>query len=71
MMRVKTLCADRVCYRQLPVKMEYDTTLAEKAYALATRWDKSRGLEASTLPFSAQDLDGFSSNQTGIVSVLE
>jgi leukotriene-A4 hydrolase len=45
--------------------MKYDTTLAEKAYQLAAKWDESREAEASSLPFSSEDLQGFSSNQTG------
>ncbi|ELU40820.1 leukotriene-A4 hydrolase [Rhizoctonia solani AG-1 IA] len=49
---------------QLPAKIEYDTTLAEKAYQLAAKWDESRGVEAGSLPFSAKDLQEFSSNQT-------
>ncbi|KAG8745452.1 hypothetical protein FRC10_007995 [Ceratobasidium sp. 414] len=49
---------------ELPEKIEYDTTLAEKAYALALKWDESRGTEASALPFSAKDLQDFNSNQT-------
>ncbi|KAI0932947.1 hypothetical protein AcW1_000087 [Taiwanofungus camphoratus] len=48
----------------LPVQMEYDLTLAEQAYSLAKRWDDSRTIsDASQLPFSASDLDGFASNQ--------
>ncbi|KAF8707740.1 Leukotriene A4 hydrolase, C-terminal, partial [Rhizoctonia solani] len=49
---------------KLPAKIEYDTTLAEKAYQLAAKWDESRGVEAGSLPFSAKDLQEFSSNQT-------
>lgn len=49
---------------ELPEKIEYDTSLAEKAYALAIKWDESREKEASELGFSAKDLDGFNSNQT-------
>ncbi|CUA75782.1 leukotriene-A4 hydrolase [Rhizoctonia solani] len=49
---------------KLPVEMEYDTTLANKAYELAAKWDESRGTEVGKLPFSAKDLHGFSSNQT-------
>ncbi|KAH7334057.1 leukotriene-A4 hydrolase [Rhizoctonia solani] len=49
---------------KLPVEVEYDTTLAEKAYQLAAKWDESRGIEVGNLSFSAKDLDGFSSNQT-------
>ncbi|KAG8741670.1 hypothetical protein FRC12_015597, partial [Ceratobasidium sp. 428] len=49
---------------ELPEKILYDTTLAEKAYALAAKWDQSRETEASELPFTAKDLHGFNSNQT-------
>ncbi|CAE6493395.1 unnamed protein product [Rhizoctonia solani] len=49
---------------KLPVEIEYDTTLAEKAYQLAAKWDQSRGIEVGNLSFSAKDLDDFSSNQT-------
>ncbi|KAG8690146.1 hypothetical protein FRC11_013549 [Ceratobasidium sp. 423] len=49
---------------ELPVKMEYDTTLAEKAYQLAAKWDESRSTDVGNLPFSAKDLHDFSSNQT-------
>ncbi|CAE6490640.1 unnamed protein product [Rhizoctonia solani] len=49
---------------ELPVKMEYDTTLANKAYELAAKWDESRTAEVGDLPFSAKDLHDFSSNQT-------
>ncbi|QRV76953.1 leukotriene-A4 hydrolase [Ceratobasidium sp. AG-Ba] len=49
---------------ELPEKIDYDTSLAEKAYALAAKWDESREKDAGELPFSAQDLDGFNSNQT-------
>ena len=46
----------------LPVKMEYDTSLADKAYALAKRWDTAR--RNGTKKFDPKDLEGFSSNQT-------
>ncbi|KEP52053.1 leukotriene-A4 hydrolase [Rhizoctonia solani 123E] len=49
---------------KLPVKVEYDTTLAEEAYRLAVKWDESRGADVGSLPFSAKDLQDFSSNQT-------
>ncbi|KAH9836660.1 metalloprotease [Rhodofomes roseus] len=55
---------------ELPVKMQYDTTLAEQAYTLATKWDASRHTsDVSSLPFTESDLDGFGSNQ--IVVFLE
>ncbi|KAF9040606.1 leukotriene-A4 hydrolase [Panaeolus papilionaceus] len=53
----------------LPVKMEYDLTLAEAAWDLAARWDAARTSDPSKLRFSASDLDGFNSNQ--IVVFLE
>ena len=49
----------------LPVEPEYDTTLAEAAYALAKRWDESRSRDTSSLKFSKEDLDDFNSNQKG------
>jgi len=55
---------------QLPVKMEYDLTLAEQAYALAERWNSSRNtLDVSQLDFKESDLDGLDSNQ--IIVFLE
>ncbi|KAJ7352538.1 peptidase family M1-domain-containing protein [Mycena albidolilacea] len=55
---------------KLPVEMEYDLTLAQAAYALATRWDTSRSVtETSALDFQKSDLDSFSSTQ--IVAFLE
>ncbi|KAJ4475116.1 peptidase family M1-domain-containing protein [Lentinula lateritia] len=48
---------------ELPVKMEYDSSLAESAYKLAERWDSSRSVEISKLAFQANDLDAFSSTQ--------
>ncbi|CAA7267762.1 unnamed protein product [Cyclocybe aegerita] len=54
---------------ELPVKMEYDIRLAEKAYDLALRWDGARTLDASHLNFKETDLEGFNSNQ--IVVFLE
>ncbi|KAF7320841.1 Leuk-A4-hydro-C domain-containing protein [Mycena chlorophos] len=53
---------------ELPVKMEYDTTLAQAAYALADRWDAARdSTDLST--FTPADLDGFNANQ--IIVFLE
>ncbi|BGP27644.1 Leucyl aminopeptidase yscIV [Rhodotorula toruloides] len=56
---------------ELPVKMEYDTTLADRAYALASSWNSSRSLSPSDLAnkFSKSDLEGMSSTQ--IVLFLE
>lgn len=48
---------------ELPVKMEYDLTLAEAAYALAERWDASRKTIVSKLDFNESDLKDFDSNQ--------
>lgn len=48
---------------ELPVKMEYDLSLAETAYALAKRWDSSRGTTISQLDFNAKDLENFDTNQ--------
>lgn len=55
----------------LPVKMEYDTSLADAAYALAARWDAARRTDSSGTAnngglkqFKASDLDQFSSSQT-------
>ncbi|KAF8885226.1 leukotriene-A4 hydrolase [Gymnopilus junonius] len=54
---------------QLPVHLEYDLTLAEKAYKLAERWDAARQTEVSHLDFKESDLKDFNSNQ--IVVFLE
>ncbi|KAF5382881.1 hypothetical protein D9757_007329 [Collybiopsis confluens] len=48
---------------ELPVKMEYDSTLAESAYKLAERWDASRSSNVSQLDFKEGDLADFSSTQ--------
>ncbi|KAJ6469011.1 peptidase family M1-domain-containing protein [Mycena vitilis] len=53
---------------ELPVKMTYDTTLAQAAYALADRWDASRSTTDLT-EFKKTDLDGFNANQ--IIVFLE
>ncbi|EDR02480.1 uncharacterized protein LACBIDRAFT_253885 [Laccaria bicolor S238N-H82] len=48
----------------LPVKMEYDLTLAKKAYELADRWDAARTTEdISKLNFTESDLQDVSSTQ--------
>ncbi|KAF8584943.1 hypothetical protein K439DRAFT_1646747 [Ramaria rubella] len=49
---------------KLPVDMEYDTSLATQAYALASKWDASRHTAVSELTFTAEDLTRFNSNQT-------
>lgn len=44
--------------------MEYDTTLATRAYELAARWDASRVTsDVSELDFQESDLDELDSNQ--------
>ncbi|KAJ4485336.1 peptidase family M1-domain-containing protein [Lentinula aciculospora] len=48
---------------ELPVKMEYDSSLAESAYRLAEHWDSSRSLEILKLAFQEDDMNGFSSTQ--------
>jgi len=54
----------------LPETITYDTSLAQKAYELANKWDESRKHDdPSHLKFSESDLEGFSSNQ--IVVFLE
>ncbi|PBK87275.1 hypothetical protein ARMGADRAFT_972092 [Armillaria gallica] len=50
----------------LPVTMDYDTSLATKAYSLAERWDASRTTEVSKLDFKSDDLNDFNSNQTAV-----
>lgn len=48
----------------LPVKMEYDLTLAKRAYELADRWDAARTIEdISKLNFTELDLQDVSSTQ--------
>ncbi|KIJ45222.1 hypothetical protein M422DRAFT_59984 [Sphaerobolus stellatus SS14] len=54
---------------ELPVTLEYDTTLANQAYNLAAEWDASRKHDISTLKFSPKDLIDFNGNQ--IVVFLE
>ncbi|KAJ6569389.1 peptidase family M1-domain-containing protein [Mycena capillaripes] len=53
---------------ELPVKMHYDTTLAQAAYALADRWDISRSV-TDISEFKKEDLDEFNANQ--IIVFLE
>lgn len=52
-------------------QMEYDTTLADRAYSLASSWHSSRSLSPSDLAqkFSSADLHGWSATQ--IVLFLE
>lgn len=47
----------------LPVDMEYDTTLADAAYSLAAKWDEAR--RKGEMDFRSSDLDKFTSSQTG------
>ena len=51
---------------ELPVKMDYDLTLAETAYKLAARWDTARETDISRLDFNESDLKDFNSNQIGL-----
>ncbi|KDQ17535.1 hypothetical protein BOTBODRAFT_172006 [Botryobasidium botryosum FD-172 SS1] len=54
----------------LPVDIKYDTSLADVAYQLAEKWDKSRSTEdVSALQFGAPDIASFGSQQ--IVVFLE
>ncbi|BGP20088.1 hypothetical protein JCM10213_002662 [Rhodosporidiobolus nylandii] len=50
----------------LPVKMEYDTSLAQACYSLASRWSSARALpkEALLKQFSKDDIKDFSATQT-------
>lgn len=56
---------------ELPVKMEYDTTLAEQAFSLASRWiqviDGHNSLERAH--FTREDIKGWNANQ--VVVFLE
>lgn len=48
----------------MPVTLEFDTTLATRAYALAKRWDEARLiLDPSQLDFKEDDLREFDGNQ--------
>lgn len=55
----------------LPVKMEYDESLAQTAYELAERWDAARGVNSDTPDFKATDLDSFDSNQISGAQVIQ
>lgn len=50
---------------ELPIKLEFDTTLAVKAYALAKRWDAARSTDIPQLDFKETDLQDFDANQVG------
>lgn len=55
---------------ELPVKLEFDTTLVTRAYALAKRWDEARSISnPSQLDFKEDDLHDFDGNQ--IIAFLE
>ncbi|GAA5967502.1 hypothetical protein JCM3765_004689 [Sporobolomyces pararoseus] len=49
----------------LPVKMEYDTSLADACYSLAASWDSARSLSREELlkKFSKTDISKFETNQ--------
>jgi len=51
---------------ELPVKMEYDTSLADVSYSLASSWDSARALPREELlkKFSQADIANFQTNQT-------
>lgn len=68
--RLKTIDFDAWLYGEgleLPVKMEYDTTLAEAAFALAERWEKR--ISGADDKFSHADIDGWTAGQ--VVVFLE
>jgi len=46
----------------LPVDMKYDTTLAQRAYDLAARWDKSRNESDPSNQFGPSDVESFDAN---------
>lgn len=51
--------------------MKYDMSLADKAYALAERWDKARETsDIAQLDFKASDLKDFDSNQKSQYCIL-
>lgn len=47
---------------ELPVKMEFDTSLADSAYALAKKWDSARD-QRKFDEFSNEDIKDWNSNQ--------
>ncbi|KAG6919450.1 hypothetical protein DXG01_005709 [Tephrocybe rancida] len=56
--------------QNLPVELQYDTSLVEAVYALALQWDASRSTSAITqLKFGESDLKDFDSNQ--IIAFIE
>jgi leukotriene-A4 hydrolase len=48
---------------ELPVKMEYDDTLAKQAYEIAEKWNRARDIPVDKLPFKASDVESLNSNQ--------
>ncbi|SPO34784.1 related to leukotriene-A4 hydrolase [Pseudozyma flocculosa] len=56
---------------ELPVKMEYDTTLAEQAFSLAARWERVVAGKSTVKDegFSPDDIKGWNANQ--VVVFLE
>ncbi|GAA6010636.1 hypothetical protein JCM11491_003004 [Sporobolomyces phaffii] len=56
---------------ELPVKMQYDTSLADECYKLASSWDSARALPREDLlkTFSESDIAEFQTNQ--IIVFLE
>ena len=50
---------------ELPVEIEYNTTLAQDAYTSAKAWDEGRNSDVEKLHFKSTDLDTFNSNQKG------
>ena len=52
---------------ELPVKLEYDTTYAEQAHALAEKWDASRS-STDFSQFSDEDIKHFNSNQKSMLT---
>ncbi|KAG5715728.1 Leukotriene A-4 hydrolase [Termitomyces sp. T112] len=56
--------------QDLPVEMEYDTSLAKEVYTLASDWDAARSVsDVAQLKFKEADLKSLDSNQ--IISFLE
>lgn len=49
---------------ELPVKMTYDTSLADASYHLASRWNAARNDD--TVKFSPDDIKEFTANQVGL-----
>lgn len=47
----------------LPVDIQYDTTLAHDAYQLAERWNASRETSDPSTLFNPKDIHSFTTNQ--------